>query len=276
MCRRAKRRAEAPKLRSSPRYLDRWLSPEEQPLRTTPPGRGELLCVVGVGNSALIPSAYVDRVGVSVEARVGDPLAIGRVGRASSSVLLLVTWNLPPTGVYRVDLRVFCAEACVDDLLAVREVRRPLFAGTLHVGRALVRKGGRYTLGETKTRRGRCQGNLTLRTMAGLKAHRKRYLEKWVERAGMYDDEDLIFSSEIATPLNPENLVKRSFKPLFKRSSGGPVPRSTAHVRHAANGARRSSQARAGASWSCHHSNDPGYLLALSPLNGESGVRGYG
>jgi hypothetical protein len=82
MCRRAKRRAEAPKLRSSPRYLDRWLSPEEQPLRTTPPGRGELLCVVGVGNSALIPSAYVDRVGVSVEARVGDPLAIGRVGRA--------------------------------------------------------------------------------------------------------------------------------------------------------------------------------------------------
>ncbi len=40
--------------------------------------------------------------------------------------------------------------------------------------------------------------------MAGLKAHRKRQLEKWVERAGMYDDEGLIFSSEIATLLNPE------------------------------------------------------------------------
>jgi hypothetical protein len=40
--------------------------------------------------------------------------------------------------------------------------------------------------------------------MAGLKAHRKRQLKKWVERAGMYDDEGLIFSSEIATPLNPE------------------------------------------------------------------------
>jgi integrase len=34
----------------------------------------------------------------------------------------------------------------------------------------------------------------------------------------MYADHGLIFSSEIGTPLNPENLVKRSFKPLLKRS----------------------------------------------------------
>jgi integrase len=33
----------------------------------------------------------------------------------------------------------------------------------------------------------------------------------------MYVDHGLIFSSEIGTPLNPENLVKRSFKPLLKR-----------------------------------------------------------
>ena len=77
---------------------------------------------------------------------------------------------------------------------------------------------GRHTLGETKTRRGRRLVNLPPRTVAALKVHRKRQLEQRVERAGMYEDHGLIFSSEIGTPLNPENLVKRSFKPLLKRS----------------------------------------------------------
>jgi hypothetical protein len=54
--------------------------------------------------------------------------------------------------------------------------------------------------------------------VAVLKAHRKRQLEQRVERAGMYEDYGLIFSSEIGTPLNPENLVKRSFKPLLTRT----------------------------------------------------------
>ena len=67
-------------------------------------------------------------------------------------------------------------------------------------------------------RRGRRLVNLTPRTVAVLKGHRKRQLEQRVELAGMYEDQGLIFSSEIGTPLNPENLVKRSFKPLLQRS----------------------------------------------------------
>ena len=81
-----------------------------------------------------------------------------------------------------------------------------------------MREGGRHTLGETKTWRGRRQVNLTPRTVAVLKDHRERQLEQRAERAGIYADHGLIFSSEIGTPLNPENLVKRSFKPLLKRS----------------------------------------------------------
>ena len=81
-----------------------------------------------------------------------------------------------------------------------------------------MREGGRHTLGETKTRRVRRQVNLTPRTVAVLKDHRARQLEQRAERAGMYADHGLIFSSEIGTPLNPENLVKRSFKPLLKRA----------------------------------------------------------
>ena len=104
------------------------------------------------------------------------------------------------------------------ELLGLRWDDADLEQGTLRVGRALVREGGRHTLGETKTRRGRRQVNLTPRTVAVLKAHRERQLEQRAKHAGMYADHGLIFSSEIGTPLNPENLVKRSFKPLLKRS----------------------------------------------------------
>jgi integrase len=73
-------------------------------------------------------------------------------------------------------------------------------------------------VGETKTRRGRRQVNLTPRTVAALKAHRKRQLEQRVRLASLYEDRGLIFASEDGTPLNPENLVKRSFKPLPERA----------------------------------------------------------
>jgi integrase len=104
------------------------------------------------------------------------------------------------------------------ELLGLRWDDADLERGTLRVGRALVREGGRHTLGETKIRRSRRRVNLTPRTVAVLKAHRKRQLEQRVELAGMYEDHGLIFASDIGTPLNPENLVKRSFKPLLKRA----------------------------------------------------------
>ena len=84
--------------------------------------------------------------------------------------------------------------------------------------RALVREGGRHTVGETKTRRGRRQVNITPRTVNILKAHRKRQLEVRMRLSGIYEDHGLIFATGIGTPVNPENLVKRSFKPLLKRA----------------------------------------------------------
>jgi integrase len=104
------------------------------------------------------------------------------------------------------------------ELLGFRWDDADLDRGTLRVGRALVRVGGRHVIGETKTRRGRRRINLTPRTVAALKAHRKRQLEQRVRLAGFYEDHGLIFSSENGTPLNPENLVKRSFKPLLKKA----------------------------------------------------------
>jgi integrase len=104
------------------------------------------------------------------------------------------------------------------ELLGLRWDDVDLERGTLRVGRALVREGGRHTLGETKTRRGRRQINLTPRTVSTLKAHRKKQLEAKMRLAGLYKDHGLIFASQVGTPVNPENLVKRSFKPLLKKA----------------------------------------------------------
>ena len=104
------------------------------------------------------------------------------------------------------------------ELLGLRWDDVDLERGTLRVGRALVREGGRHTLGETKTKRGRRQINLTPRTVSTLKAHRKKQLEAKMRLAGLYKDHGLIFASQVGTPVNPENLVKRSFKPLLKKA----------------------------------------------------------
>jgi integrase len=105
------------------------------------------------------------------------------------------------------------------ELLGLRWDDADLECGTLRVGRALVREGGRHILGETKTKRGRRRVNLTPPTVAALKTHRKRQLEERRKLAGLHEDQELIFATRTGTPVNPEHLVKRSFKPLLKKAS---------------------------------------------------------
>ena len=104
------------------------------------------------------------------------------------------------------------------ELLGLRWDDADLERSTLRVGRSLVREGGRYTLGDTKTKKGRRQVNLTPRTVNALKAYRKLQLEERVRLAGLYEDQGLIFATSSGTPIQPENLVKRYFKPLLKKA----------------------------------------------------------
>jgi integrase len=103
------------------------------------------------------------------------------------------------------------------ELLGLRWRDVDLEHSVLQVGRALVREGGRHRLGETKTKRGHRSIRLTSHAVSALGAHRKRQLEERMKLAGLYEDHDLIFATQKGTPLNPENLVKRSFKPLLER-----------------------------------------------------------
>ena len=105
------------------------------------------------------------------------------------------------------------------ELLGLRWKDVDLERGTLRVGRALVREAGRHVLGETKTRRGRRQINLTPRAVSTLKAHCKKQLEEKIKLTGLHRDHGLIFATRVGTPINPENLVNRSLKPLLERAS---------------------------------------------------------
>jgi integrase len=55
------------------------------------------------------------------------------------------------------------------ELLGLRWNDGDLERGTVRVGRALVREGGRHIVGETKTPRGRRQVKLTPRTVSALR-----------------------------------------------------------------------------------------------------------
>ena len=64
---------------------------------------------------------------------------------------------------------------------------------------------------------------LTRKAAAALRAHRKRQLEERMARAGLWQDQGLVFPSGVGTPLSARNL-QRHFKALLERAG---LPKST-------------------------------------------------
>lgn len=58
-------------------------------------------------------------------------------------------------------------------------------------------------------------------TVEILKSHRKRQAEEKLKMGNLYQDQDLIFATQVGTPIDAQNVVNRSFKPLL-RSAGLP------------------------------------------------------
>ncbi len=104
------------------------------------------------------------------------------------------------------------------ELLALEWQDVDLEAGTVQVRRTLTKSGTSLLLGEPKTAKGRRKIKLTARATAALRAHRKRLLEERMKRAGLWQDQGLVFASESGTLINPTNLRKRSFASLLERA----------------------------------------------------------
>ena len=108
------------------------------------------------------------------------------------------------------------------ELLALRweDVDLEAAKPALLVRRTLTRgeEGRGWVVGaSTKSGKGR-RVRLARRTVAALKAHRKRQLEERIRLAGLWEDQGLVFPSEIGSLLNPSNLRNRSFKRIKERS----------------------------------------------------------
>jgi integrase len=99
------------------------------------------------------------------------------------------------------------------EMLALRWNDVDLEAGALRINRAL--SDGEFTT--PKTPRSRRKVELSNTARAALRAHRKRQLEEQMKKAGLWNDQGLVFPSTVGTPLSHRNLV-RSFKALLKRA----------------------------------------------------------
>ena len=85
----------------------------------------------------------------------------------------------------------------------------------LSVRRALVvLKGGGYIFTEPKTKKSRRSIPLTDSAINALKTHRRKQLEERMKLGECYLNLDLVFASEIGTPLLHGNLLRRHFKPI--------------------------------------------------------------
>jgi integrase len=83
-------------------------------------------------------------------------------------------------------------------MLALRWSDVDLEAGALRINRAL--SGGEFAT--PKTLRSRRKIELSNTARAALSAHRKRQLEERMQKAGLWEDQGLVFPSTVGTPLS--------------------------------------------------------------------------
>ncbi len=102
------------------------------------------------------------------------------------------------------------------ELLGLRWEDVDLERGMLQVRRVLSEARSGRIFEAPKSGKGR-QIRLTQKATKALRVHRKRQLEERMEKAGLWQEQDLMFPSEVGTPLSARNL-QRQFKSVLKRA----------------------------------------------------------
>jgi integrase len=116
------------------------------------------------------------------------------------------------------------------ELLALKWQDVDMENATVSVRRTLTRSGGRYTLGEPKTKKSRRSIRLAPRAADALGRHLERQLSEMQMLGDAYTDQGLVFTTDTGAPVNPSNLRRRSFAPLLRKAN---LPRIRFHdLRH--------------------------------------------
>jgi integrase len=84
-----------------------------------------------------------------------------------------------------------------------------LDAGLLRVRWTLARTSKGLELGEPKTDKSRRTVPLPRSAVETLQVHRTRQAEEQIAAAGAWQDNGLVFTPEIGTPLEPRNVLRR-------------------------------------------------------------------
>ena len=103
------------------------------------------------------------------------------------------------------------------ELLGLRWEDIDLEAGTLQVRRTLTAAKGDRAFTTPKTVKSRRNVRLTSGAIDALIRHHQRQLEEREHLAGLWQDQGLVFTSGVGTPINRHNLLHRSFKPLLEK-----------------------------------------------------------
>jgi integrase len=87
------------------------------------------------------------------------------------------------------------------------------------IRRAVIEKrGGGFYFSDVKTTSSVRSINISNAIVKALKTHRRSQLEERMKIGADYQNLDLVFASELGTPLMRRNLINRHFKPLLKKA----------------------------------------------------------
>lgn len=119
------------------------------------------------------------------------------------------------------------------EALALRWEDVDLEAGVVRVVRSLAWAGRQWRFEEPKTPKARRSVAISPALTAALRAQRKAVLEQRVRAGHLWHDLDLVFPSEIGTPLELRNLRNRHFRAVAERA-GLPAGFRPYDLRHTA------------------------------------------
>ncbi len=103
------------------------------------------------------------------------------------------------------------------ELLGLRWTDVDLERGYVQVRQQLIRTEGGLIFTSPKGGRSRSV-RLTTSAVEDLESHLERQLDEKLRLAGLWKENGLVFTTATGTPMDGDNLVKRSFKPLMSRA----------------------------------------------------------